>query len=32
MDYIKQLSSHEKNELIEIFNQCLSAINELLIK
>jgi hypothetical protein len=32
IDYIKNLSSDQKNELIEIFNQCLYTINDLLMK
>jgi len=32
MKYIATLSSDEKNELFEIFNQCLHTINEVLLK
>jgi hypothetical protein len=31
IDYIKNLSSDQKNELIEIFNHCLYTINDLLM-
>lgn len=31
MEYIKQLSHNEKNELFELFNQCLVTVNDIVL-